>query len=136
MAETVIGTRSGRRVEEALEAVLRVRPDADLLEHADAGLAAAARAHHLLDVLVVERVLVQVSHLPRLAGLRVLALPLAVPPDRVLVADSLHAEAEQRLELDLVALAVELDLRDHGAARAARAGLVVDLMVDAEQRPQ
>src|SRR5262245_11183782 len=125
---------SGRRVEEALEAVLRVRADRDLLEHAHADVVAAARPHDLLDVLVLRRVLVQVGGLPRLAGLRVLALPLAVAPDRVLVADALHAEGEQRLQHDLVLLPVDLDLGDRGALRAARAGRVLDLVIDVEER--
>src|SRR5262249_34744297 len=48
---------------------------------------------------------------------------------RVLVADALHAEAEQRIELDRLAPAVVADQREPGSARTARAGDEVDLVL-------
>src|SRR5215475_15002361 len=97
---------SPRRVEELLEPVPRLRAEVDLLEHADPSLRSARRAHDLLDVQVLEGHLVEVGGLPALAADRELALPAAVSPGRVLVADALHAEAGERLERDLLAAAV------------------------------
>ena len=59
------------------------------------------RAHDLLEVLVLERHRVEVGDLPRLARDRELALPHAVAPLGVHVADALHAEADERLEVDV-----------------------------------
>src|SRR4029453_16479686 len=87
-------------IEQLAEAVARVRAEGDLLEHADALLVARARADDLLDVLVVDRHLVELGGLPRFARHRELALPEAVAPLRMHVADPLHPEAEERLEVD------------------------------------
>ena len=81
-------------------------------------------AHDLLEVLVLERHRVEVGDLPRLAGVRELALPHAVAPLGVHVADALHAEADERLEVDVLATAVGVDERDprRGRRDACRAG--------------
>src|SRR6476661_7577887 len=93
-------------VEELLEAVAGVGAERDLLEHADPDLVAGRGAHHLLEVLVLEGHRIEVGDLPRLARVRELALPHAVAPLGVHVADALHAEADERLEVDVLAPAV------------------------------
>src|SRR5262245_52841823 len=130
----MVSFASLRRVEQLLEAVAVMGPERDLLEHADALLAAARRAHHLLDVLVLDRHLVQVVDLPALAADRQLALPETVPPGRVRVADALHAEADQGLERDVVTSPILLDQRDLGRARAACAGQVDEPVLDAAEQ--
>src|SRR5262249_14508541 len=116
-------------VEELLEAVAGVGAERDLLEHADALLVAARRAHHLLQVLVLERHGLQLVDLPRLASVRELALPHAVTPLGVHVADALHPEADERLEVDVLATAVGVHQRDARVPGATRAGQVVDVVL-------
>ena len=95
---------------------------------------AAGRAHHLLEVLVLERHRVEVVDLPGLPRVRELALPHAVAPLRVHVADALHAEADERLEVDVVAPTVGVHERDARVPGAPRAREVVDLVLDAREQ--
>src|SRR5262249_40203671 len=87
--------RSTRWIEELLEPVARLRPEVDLLENAHPAPRAAGRPDHLLHVQVLEGHLVEIGALPALSTDRQLALPAPMSPRRVLVADALHAEAEQ-----------------------------------------
>src|SRR5262245_13430552 len=119
-----------RRIQKLAEAVARVGAEGDLLEHTHALPGSRAGAHHLLDVLVLDRHLVQVVDLPALPADGELALPHAVAPARMRVPDALHAEADQRLEPDVVTRAVLLDQADLGRARAARAGQIDEAVLD------
>jgi hypothetical protein len=107
-----------------------VGTERDLLEDADADLVAARGPHHLLEVLVLVRHRFEVGDLPRLPRVRELALPHAVTPLGVHVADALHAEADERLEVDVLAPAVGVDERDASVPGAARPGEVVDVVLD------
>ena len=66
---------------------------------------AAAGDDDLLDVDVFQRQRVELAVFPALAADGQLAVPLAVAPLRVLVAQALHAVQQQRLKVDLHALA-------------------------------
>src|SRR5262245_55458183 len=95
-------TGSRRPVQELPEARRRVRPETQLLQHADARPLAHARADDLLYVQILGRQRIEIVALPALARHGELALPRAVGPLGVEIADPLHLEAEERLELHRV----------------------------------
>ena len=115
-----------------LEAVGAVGAEDGLLEDADALAVTHADLHQVLDVLVLEGGLVDVGQLPTLRLHGQLALPVAVGPGGVAVADALHAVGELLLEGDLVAGVVFQ--RGHGQGGAfdhAAAGLELEFVLQA-----
>src|SRR3972149_1710863 len=87
-------------------------PEAELLEDAYALSVTHASAHHLLDVDVLEGQRVELVRLPGLPDASELSLPASMSPLRVHVADALHPEAEEGLELDHVACPGAVNERD------------------------
>src|SRR2546426_6158531 len=107
----------GRTVRVALEAGRRVRPDRELLEHADAFAVAVAHLAELLDVHVVPRQRVELFDPPRLRALGLLAVPDTVSPLEVQIPEALHLEVQDRRELEHL-LRVAVVVLHRRAARA------------------
>src|SRR5262249_14441157 len=80
------------RIEQIAEARRLVGTDHQLLQHAEARLAAPARAHELLDVEMAQRILAR--QLPGLPVGHVLALPGSMSPLATQVSEPAHGEDE------------------------------------------
>src|SRR5438105_1427455 len=98
--------RSFVAVENAGEAARMVVAERELLENTEAGPVAPTGAHHLLDVDVPRLDVVELFDLVLLGADRELAVPVAVSPFRMRVAETAHPERQQRLELDAFLAAV------------------------------
>ena len=120
----MFGAHRARRepVEEAGEAARLVLAERELLEHAEADVVAPARAHHLLDMDVPRLEVVELLDLVLLGADRVLAVPAAVSPLGMRVAEAAHPEREQRLELDALFGAAVAEQAQGRALRPAQSG--------------
>src|SRR5262249_34827296 len=111
-----------------------VRSDHQLLEHAEPLLAAQARAAELLDVEVARIHRVEVGQRPADSVDDLGALPLAVTPFGIEVAEAAHLEGEDGLERYGEGRAAMRGERDLGRARPAGAGAPAHAMVDRRHR--
>ena len=80
-------------------------PDAQLLDNAVAQPVIHARAHQLLDVKVFHRKRIERAAAPSVSRHRQLALPKAVAPLRMTIADALHLKRQDRFERNFFPLA-------------------------------
>src|ERR1700676_5031161 len=112
-------------VEEADEPGRFIGTETDLLQHADAGALSIAGADNLLDVKMLRRQWVKLLRIERLPADFQLALPHALSPLGMSVAEALHLELQDWFEDDRACLAVVINQVDLGGPRQPRAGNIV-----------
>src|SRR4029079_11064548 len=108
-------------VDDAGETTRVVLAERELLEYAEPDLVAPLGAHHLLDVDVPRLDVVELFDLVFFGPGRELAVPVAVAPFGMHVAQPAHTERQQRLQLDQRLGAVVMRLAQRCALRASQA---------------
>src|SRR5258708_16552190 len=99
-----------------------------LLKHADAGALSISSADTLLDVKMLRREWVKLLRIEGLPADFQLALPHALSPLGMAVAEALHLELQDWFEGDRTRLAVVINQVDLGGSRQPRPGNIVHPM--------